>query len=203
MGSTHLFQGRLLWPSLTITTFTWITIRLRTYFYPIIIWIVCVKKPTTHLTVWEPCLVIINLYRILLKPKHMLFASRNITLNNVRQLSFNNKDIIRVYHRVLLGLVSDHQLTWHLHVKYITRNLYKKIPSLYRLRHILHLLKLLMLYRSFVHSHNSYGIALYGLTYKTTTKHVQTAQNAAIRALPFLNRRHSVLLACPLLTENF
>lgn len=63
---------------------------------------------------------------------------------------------------------------------------------LYKLCRILALKTTLNLYYCLIHSHISYEILFYLLTYKTPLKHLQTAQNAAIRAMLFCNSRVNI-----------
>ncbi|XP_040073450.1 uncharacterized protein LOC115331535, partial [Ixodes scapularis] len=129
------------------------------------------------------------------KTNYIIFAPKNKLILNIPQLSFASINITRVYHTKFLGLTLDHQLTWHQHVKDTTNKIYRNIPILYKLRHIFSLRTPQMLYHSLIHTHISYGLSFYGLTYKTTLKPIELAQNTTLRAMPFVNRRESAQFA--------
>lgn len=118
---------------------------------------------------------------------------------NTKTLNFNSSSLERVNETKFLGVYLDSQLKWHKHIHETTLTIYKKIPILYKLRYIFPLNTLRTLYVSFIHSHITYAITIYGLTYPTTLLPIIAAQNTALRAILFLKRTDSITFAYPLL----
>lgn len=133
------------------------------------------------------------------KTHYIIFCAKNKQILDTPLLRFANINLTRVYETKFLGLTLDYQLTWHQHVKNTTNAIYRNIPILYKLRHIFPIKTLLVIYHSFIHSHILYGLSVYGLTYKNTLKPLETAQNTALRAMLFTNRRENTNFAYPLL----
>lgn len=133
------------------------------------------------------------------KSNYIIFAPKNIHLTLSNQLEMNNTVLERVSNTKFLGVYLDTQLSWHTHVHETTLKIYRKIPILYRLRYIFPIKTMLTLYHSFVHSHITYAIVVYGLTYPTTLKPLKVAQNTAVRALLSIPKTDSASYAYRLL----
>ena len=117
---------------------------------------------------------------------------------NTTLLNFNRFPRERVNETKLLGVHLDSQLKWH---KKFMKEPYPYIrKSQYYINgYIFPLHTLRTLYISFILSHITYAITIYGLTYPTTLLPIIAARNTAFRAILFLKRRDSMTFAYPLL----
>jgi len=84
-------------------------------------------------------------------------------------LHINDKVIKNVASGKYLGILIDNDLKWIKHIKYLYNKLIKFVSIFNKIRSELPFEILRLSYFAFVHSHLSYGIAIYG---NTTTNHL-------------------------------
>lgn len=130
---------------------------------------------------------------------YIIFSAKNTPLTNNALVQLDNVTLQNVKYTKFLGVYLDNQLLWHKHVEEIACKIYKKIPMLCKLRHVLPLKTMIILYHSLLHSHITYAVSVYGLTYRTTLVPLVTAQNTALRAILFMHRQESVKFAYKML----
>ena len=82
-----------------------------------------------------------------------------------------------------LGIEIDSQLNFKSHIDNVQSKIAKGIGILFKLNKILTPKTLLMLYYALVHPHLSYGILIWGSTYKSYLNTLQLSQNKAMRAI--------------------
>ena len=127
---------------------------------------------------------------------HYLFLTPNKTdpLQNI------NGDIIqRTKSCKFLGITIDDQLKWGDHIANVHSKLSKSLYILNRCKHYVPLLHMRTLYNSIFHSHLSYGIVLWGSTYKTYLSRLRVVQKKAIRCINNVNYNAHT---SPLFKEN-
>ena len=86
-----------------------------------------------------------------------LLKMSNTTLNEVAVASF-------------VGLNIDKHLTWKPHIEIVNKSIRKKIGIIYRLRSCVPQKILILLYKTLVQPHITYGIEVWGSTYETNLK---------------------------------
>lgn len=133
----------------------------------------------------------------------------NLTLNakKTKYISFktmqnkNNYDLsIKVDEQFInkekkikfLGLVIDENLNWNEHVNKVLANINSGIYALRKMSSLCNLTTLKSIYFSFIHSHISYGICLYGSTKNENLYSILKCQKKAIRIILNLDRDTSV-----------
>ena len=153
---------------------------------------VMMKKELAHLEEWfQANKLTINVANT----KFILFGSRERLANTIHTrlehelfLKLGSK-IDRVSHMKFRSLVLDENLTWSFHIDSISRKISKSIGIIYRARHYLSLDILKNLYYSFIYSHISYGIFIWGSNYETKLLPIHLLQKRALRAITFSDRR--------------
>ena len=82
-----------------------------------------------------------------------------------------------------LGIEIDSQLNFKSHIDNVKSKIAKGVEILFKLNKILTSNALLMLYYALVHPHLTYGILIWGSTYKSYLNTLQLSQNKAMRAI--------------------
>ena len=82
-----------------------------------------------------------------------------------------------------LGIEIDSQLYFKSHIDNVQSKIAKGVEILFKLNKILPSNALLMLYYALVHPHLTYGILIWGSTYKSYLNTLQLSQNKAMRAI--------------------
>ena len=122
----------------------------------------------------------------------MLIKSRRRSVKVNGALEISGSKISEVNMASFVGLQIDNHLTWRDHIQMVNRNVRTKVGILFRLRHFVPQNTLLLLYKALIQPHLSYGIEVWGSTYKTNLQCVFYAQKMAMRAITFSSwRTHS------------
>ena len=82
-----------------------------------------------------------------------------------------------------LGIFIDNQLRWNNHLSHISAKLSRSVYILKTVKHILPLTLLRSLYYTMVQPYLTYGIILWGPTYRCHLKQVSILQKKAIRCI--------------------
>jgi len=90
------------------------------------------------------------------------------------QLILNQVEILRIENVKHLGLYIDDQLKLTHHIKYLTLQLARYSGNFYRIRKLVLLNVLHMLYFSIIHSRLQYGVILWRTTYDYIIKEIET-----------------------------
>lgn len=87
----------------------------------------------------------------------------------MRSGTINENTLERVNHIKFLGVIIDCKMTWKPHIFNVQKKVSKTIAILYKLQYILSKNALHLLYTSLVTPYLTYGIEIWGNTYKTRT----------------------------------
>ena len=98
-------------------------------------------------------------------------------------LSVDGTTIERVYENTFLGVIIDDKSNWKPHVKYISNKLSRSIAVLNKVKHILDVSSLRMLYCALVLPYLNYCSEVWGNTYKSTLNSLIILQKKAIRII--------------------
>jgi len=97
----------------------------------------------------------------------MVFSNKEI--NNEIRITINENALERVNHIKFLGVIIDCKITCKPHIVNVQKKVSKLIAILYKLQYILNKNALHLLYSSLVTPYLTYGIEIWGNTYKTRT----------------------------------
>lgn len=130
----------------------------------------------------------------------MVFSNKEI--NNQIRITINENELERVNHIKFLGVIIDCKMTWKPHILNVQKKVSKTIAILYKLRCILNKNALHLLYSSLVTPYLTYGIEIWGNTYKTRTNLIFLLQKKVIRLInyaPYNSPSNSLFLQSKIL----
>lgn len=130
-----------------------------------------------------------TLFLNLSKTKYMTFSTRQNNENTTFSIS---KEIEQINCTKFLGLTIDSNLSWDSHIKCITKKISSGLYILKRMSLFCELDTLKSIYFAHIHSHISYGLAVYGGTSKRNLDHILILQKKAIRIMLKLESDTSV-----------
>ncbi len=99
------------------------------------------------------------------------------------ELKIDNVNIEKVYENKFLGVILDHKICWKPQIKYVKAKLANIIAILNKARHILDNKSMHILYKTFILPYLSYGVEIWGNTYKTNLQSISILQRRAIRII--------------------
>lgn len=118
----------------------------------------------------------------------------NITLHKNNCKTYNNcscNNYIESVEKIkYLGVIIDQHLKWRHHVEFVTSKLQTLIPVFYNIRHVLNTKQLIVIYKALVESILRYAIIIWGGTYESTLKYLQTSQNRVIKVMSKNSKRY-------------
>ena len=82
-----------------------------------------------------------------------------------------------------LGITIDKKLNFEIHIKQLESKVSRSIGIMTKLRHVLPAKALRTLYYFMIHPHLLYGIAIWGMTFKSYLKRLSNLQNRAIKQI--------------------
>ena len=112
-----------------------------------------------------------------------------ITMQNTNEISINHtlkigdETIKQVNTAKFLGIIIDDKLSWNAHIDYCRNKLSSGLYAINSAKHILSPKHLKSLCYTLIHPHLTYGLLLWGSTYKTLLKILQTRQNKYVRSI--------------------
>ena len=137
------------------------------------------------------------------KTKYMIFHNRQRNMDIYKQLNIkiNDLEIKRVFTFNFLGIIINDKLDWNDHINYVAQKILPVINTLNRLKHLLPIRILKMIYNSLILSRLHYGNILWGNNQGRLNK----LQKRAIRAIsnvgtnshtvPILKKLHLLTLS--------
>lgn len=119
------------------------------------------------------------------KTKYISFCTKQRKIqSSTSNIKLNGKVIEEVEASKFLGLLVDKNLDWTLHVETMCNKIASGLYALRRMSFIINNISTLKtIYFSFIHSHISFGIALYGSTSIDNLNRVLVLQKRAIRIM--------------------
>lgn len=123
------------------------------------------------------------------KTNFMIIKPRRKSVHVAGSVKMKDHILKEVYVAPFVGIHFDRHLTWVDHVNSVCNILRKKVGILYRVRHFVPKRVLLLLYHSFIQTHISYGLEVWGCTSAATINNVRVIQKMAIRAITFSKYR--------------
>ena len=120
-----------------------------------------------------------------LKTKFMMIGSRRRKITLSGRLIIGEEVIEEVDEANFVGITIDKHLTWRNHIKAVNSCIRKRVGILFRLRHVVPQYTLVLLYKAFIEPQLTYGIEVWGSTYKSTLNCIFLTQKMAVRAMTF------------------
>ena len=105
----------------------------------------------------------------------MLISSRRRKVNISGKLEIAGEEMQEVDVATFVGINIDRHLSWNFHIRFVNQCIRKKVGILF----------LILLYKAFIQPHITYGIEVWGSTYKTSIKSIFYTQKMAVRAITF------------------
>lgn len=115
------------------------------------------------------------------KTKYIIFSTKQI--KQQVKIIVNSIEIERVYETKFLGVIIHEKLCWKSHIENVKRKISKIIGILYKTKDILNKASLYILYCSLLLPYLTYGVEIWGHTYKTNTQSIFKLQKRAIRII--------------------
>ena len=119
------------------------------------------------------------------KTNYMLIRGRRQAIQTHGDVIVADTIIQEVEAASFVGVVIDKHLTWKNHIQKVNKCIRRKVGILYRLRYFIPRQVLIMLYKSLIQPHLTYGIEVWGSTYKTNLNCLLLCQKMAVRAITF------------------
>ena len=115
----------------------------------------------------------------------VIFHSPRIKLPGLVIIIFCRKKIQQENCVKFLGVLLDCNLSWKYHINELSKKLSRTIGIFYKIRHFVPCEILKTLYYSLFYSFVSYGIAVWGFTYKFHIQKLSLLQKKIIRVMAF------------------
>lgn len=107
-------------------------------------------------------------------------------------IALEDEIILRKSWTNFLGLKIDEHLKWDLHIEKVISKLNSGVYALSRMSYLSSISTLRIIYFSYIHSHISYGLCLYGATKKSNLDKILKIQKRSIRIMLSLKFKDSV-----------
>ena len=119
------------------------------------------------------------------KSNFVIFHPRQKKIHFPVNLKICNKYLEEKKYIKYLGVFIDCNLTWKFHIHEITKKIARNIGILSKLRHFISCNLLIQIYYALIFPFITYGIIIWGNTYKTNLNPLVTLQKKAVRIITF------------------
>ena len=131
----------------------------------------------------------------LAKSNHVIFQFPAKRIDEFIQIKLGRKPIKCVYHIKYLGVLVDSTLSWKPHVTELSKKLAKSVGIFFKIRHIVTLKTIKLLYYCLFYCFISHCISVWGLTHPSVLDPLIKLQKKVIRAILFKDQlTHSTAL---------
>ena len=116
------------------------------------------------------------------KTSYIIFSNKVPNTGNT-QVNIDGKNLTLVTSTTFLGIFLDSQMKWESHIKYMAQKIASGLYAMNSLKNIMasHILR--KLYFAMIHPHLTYGIMLWGNTYKKYMHKIEVLQKKALRII--------------------
>ena len=125
------------------------------------------------------------------KTNFVIFHSPHVKVPESIVITFCRKKIQRENCVKFLGILPDSNLSWKYHINELLKKLSRTIGIFYKIRYFVPSEILRLLYYSLFYSFLSYGVAVWGFTYKTYTQKILVLQKKTIKVMTFNKQKCS------------
>ena len=119
------------------------------------------------------------------KTNYMIMKSKARSIDKKGSVRISRSNIKEVSVASFVGIEIDCHLSWKEHIQTINKCIRKKVGILFKLRHFVPKNILVLLYKAFIQPHLSYGVEVWGSTYKSNLNCIYLSQKMAMRAITF------------------
>ena len=119
------------------------------------------------------------------KTNYMIIKSKNKAVGKIGSVNISGTEISEVSVASFVGIDIDCHLSWKEHIQRINKSIRKKVGILFKLRHFVPRYVLVLLYKTFIQPHITYGLEVWGSTYKSYLNCIYISQKMAMRAITF------------------
>ena len=117
------------------------------------------------------------------KTNYMIMKSKGRSIDKKGSVRISRSDIKEVSVASFVGIEIACHLSWKEHIQTINKCIRKKVGILFKLRHFVPKNILVLLYKAFIQPHLSYGVEVWGSTYKSNLNCIYLSQKMAMRAI--------------------
>ena len=121
----------------------------------------------------------------LLKTNYLLIRGSRQSVVTQGVLKIAETEIAQVDVASFVGIYIDQHLTWKPHIQRVNKFIRKRVGVLYRLRQFVPRRVLLLLYKTLIQPHMTYGIEVWGSNYEMNMKCLLLSQKMALRVITF------------------
>ena len=117
------------------------------------------------------------------KSNYLIFhpSQRKLTPNLI--LKYDNQILVQKRHIKFLGVYLDENLSWKIHINYISKKISKSVGIIYRSRYLLSSATKRSLYYGLIYPYVTYCNVVWSSTYETNVKRIHLLQKRAVRAM--------------------
>ena len=119
------------------------------------------------------------------KTNYMIIKSKNKAVGKIGSVNISGTEISEVSVASFVGIDIDCHLSWKEHIQRINKSIRKKVGILFKLRHFVPRYVLVLLYKTFIQPHITYGLEVWGSNYKSYLNCIYISQKMAMRAITF------------------
>ena len=102
-----------------------------------------------------------------LKTNYIVFRTNKRKVALCGSLHINNKEIDEVDETCFVGVILDKNLNWSKHAHKVNSIVRKKVGIIFRLSQFIPQSILLLIYKTFIQPHVTYGLEVWGSTYRS------------------------------------
>ena len=121
------------------------------------------------------------------KSNFVLFHPAQKKVTHTVKLTINNKLLVEKKFVKYLGIIIDSRLNWKKHVSELSKKIARGIGLITKLRHFVNVETLIQVYYSIIFPFLTYGVLIWGNTYKTNIEPLTILQKKALRIITFSN----------------
>ena len=126
------------------------------------------------------------------KTNYLLIRGSRQSVVTQGVLNIAETEIAQVDVASFVGIYIDQHLPWKPHIQRVNKCIRKKVGVLYILRQFVPMRVLLLMYKTLIPPHMTYGIDIWGSNYEMNMKCLLLSQTMALRVITFSpNRTHS------------
>ena len=119
------------------------------------------------------------------KTNYMIMKSKARSIDKKGSVRISRSNIKEVSVASFVGIEFDCHLSWKEHIQTINKCIRKKVGILFKLRNFVPKNILVLLYKAFIQPHLSYGVEVWGSTYKSNLNCIYLSQKMSMRAITF------------------
>ena len=147
-----------------------------------------INEELIHISLWLK----INKLSLNVKKTHYMVFTKSRIIHDLN-IKIDNESIDEIEKTKFLGVIIDNKMNWKEHIAYIAGKLSRGIGMIIKARHYLNKDALLSLYYGFIYPYLTYCNQVWGATFKTNLKRLETLQNKIVRIISHVKPRENCM----------